>query len=196
MDLHVFDSRSEFLDRAAELDVLERWWADDADRFPVVLFGRRRVGKSWLFRRFADGKPADVLVCDRRAEADQLRSFAGRVEERLGHRPDFSDTASLYRFLFRQARTERRLAVIDEFPELLLVGGSADSVLARVMEEELPGSRLKLILCGSQVSTMEYLLNERRPLHGRGRRLLLPPLRLAQARPFLGDHDPADLLTR
>src|SRR5439155_20340703 len=104
--------------------------------------------------------------------------------------------ASLYRFLFRQARAERRLAVIDEFPELLRAGGSADSVLARVMEEELPGSRLKLILCGSQVSTMEHLLNERRPLHGRGRRLLLPPLRLPQARLLLGNHDPADLVTR
>jgi uncharacterized protein len=196
MQRHVFGSHADFLDRTAELDVLERWWADEADRFPLVLYGRRRVGKSWLFRRFAHGRPADVFVCDRRAEADQLWSFAGRVEERLGFRPDFSDLGGFYRFLFRQARDERRLAVIDEFPELLRLGTAADSTLAGVMEEELHGSRLKLILCGSQVATMEHLLNERQPLHGRGRRLLLPPLRLPQARMFLGDHDPAELLTR
>jgi AAA+ ATPase superfamily predicted ATPase len=196
MDRHVFSGYPDFLDRSAELQALEQWYADDADQFPLVLFGRRRVGKSWLFRRFAHGKPADVFVCDRRAEADQLWSFAGRVEDRLGVRPDFSDAAAFYRFLFRQARDARRLAVVDEFPELLHEDAATDSVLASVMEDELPGSRLKLILCGSQVSTMERLLTERSPLHGRGRRLLLPPLRFAQARAFLGEHEPADLLTR
>ena len=196
MDAYVFGRRAEFLDRTEELAALERWWDDAGDRFPLVLFGRRRVGKSWLFRRFAHGRPADVFVCDRRAESDQLWTFADGLEGRLGVRPRFADTAGFYRFLFRQAREERRLAVIDEFPELLRLGGAADSVLARVMEDELDDSRLKLILCGSQVSTMEELLTERQPLHGRGRRFLLAPLRFAQAREFLGEHRPADLVTR
>jgi len=191
-----FAGHAEFLNRSDELAALERWWDDPSDRFPLVIFGRRRVGKSWLFRRFAHGKPADVFVCDRLAEADQLRSFAGGLEERLGHRPEFADVAGFYRLLFRQARDERRLAVIDEFPELLRLGGSPDSVLARVMEDELPGSRLKLILCGSQVSTMEHLLAERQPLRGRGRRFLLAPLRFSQARPFMGALPPAELVTR
>jgi AAA+ ATPase superfamily predicted ATPase len=195
-DGYRFDGRAEFRDRTAELAALDAWWDDEGDRFPLVLFGRRRVGKSWLFRRFADGKPADVFVCDRRAESDQLWSFADRLEERLGVRPHLGDTGAFYRFLFRQAREARRLAVIDEFPELLRLGGTPDSVLARVMEDELPASRLKLILCGSQVSTMEELLAERQPLHGRGRRFLLAPLRFAQAREFLGDHPPADLVAR
>jgi len=194
--LFEFGGRAEFLNRSDELTTLERWWDDSADRFPLVLYGRRRIGKSWLFRRFAHGRPADVFVCDRLAEADQLWSFAGGLEERLGFRPDLPDVAAFYRFLFRQARDERRLAVIDEFPELIRLGGSPDSVLARVMEDELPASRLKLILCGSQVSTMEHLLAERQPLRGRGRRFLLAPLRFSQARPFLGAHPPADLVTR
>src|SRR5215472_3984338 len=191
-----FAGRDEFRDRSAELAALDAWWDDEGDRFPLVLFGRRRVGKSWLFRRFAHGRPADVFVCDRRAESDQLWSFAAGIEERLGLRPHFADTAAFYRFLFRQAREARRLAVIDEFPELLRLGGAPDSVLARVMEDELPASRLKLILCGSQVATMEELLTERQPLHGRGRRFLLAPLRFAQAREFLGDHRPDELVTR
>jgi AAA+ ATPase superfamily predicted ATPase len=195
-DSYTFAGEAEFRDRSAELAALDAWWDDDGDRFPLVLFGRRRVGKSWLFRRFAHGKPADVFVCDRRAESDQLWSFAGGLEERLRLRPHFGDTAAFYRFLFRQARDTRRLAVIDEFPELLRLGGAPDSVLARVMEDELPSSRLKLILCGSQVSTMEELLTERQPLHGRGRRFLLAPLRFAQAREFLGHHPPAELVTR
>src|SRR5262249_26834296 len=111
---------------------------------------------------------------------------------------EFPDVASFYRFLFRQARDERRLAVVDEFPELLRLGGAPDSVLARVMEDELDQSRLKLILCGSQVSTMERLLTERQPLRGRGRGRPRPPppLRFAEAAKFLGDHDAAGLVTR
>jgi AAA+ ATPase superfamily predicted ATPase len=196
IETYEFAGRDEFRDRSAELAALDAWWDDGGDRFPLVLFGRRRVGKSWLFRRFAHGKPADVFVCDRRAESDQLWSFADDLEERLGVRPHFADAAGFYRFLFRQARDARRLTVIDEFPELLRLGGTPDSVLARVMDDELPGSRLKLILCGSQVSTMEELLTERQPLYGRGRRFLLAPLRFGQAREFLGDHRPAELVTR
>lgn len=196
MDRYTFPAIDQFLDRTAELAELRRWWDDEEDHFPLVLYGRRRVGKSWLFRRFAHGLPADVFVCDRRAEADQLRSFSDGLEARLGVRPELRDLEGFYRFLFRQARTERRLAVIDELPELLRLGGVPDSVLARTMEDEQPGSRLKLVLCGSQVATMEQLLAERQPLHGRGRRFPLAPLRFGQAQQFLGVHPPADLLTR
>ena len=44
---------------------MEEWWEGD-DPNALALFGRRRVGKSWLFRRFAHDKPALVLVAERR----------------------------------------------------------------------------------------------------------------------------------
>ncbi len=192
-----FPARSRFLDRREELAELDRWWADDGSHIPLVLYGRRRVGKSWLFREFAHGKEADIFVCDERAERDQLASFAGALEERLGFRPDFPDARSFLVYLFRQARREKRLAVIDEFPQLLGPGRSpVDSALAGVMEVELDSSRLKLLICGSQISTMEELLAERRPLHGRGRPLLLPPLAFRQARGFLKGFTGVDLLQR
>jgi AAA+ ATPase superfamily predicted ATPase len=192
-----FPAHTRFLDRSDELTELELWWEDEDYRFPLILQGRRRTGKSWLVREFAHGKEADIFVCDERAEHDQLSSFADDLEGRLGFRPDFPDFRSFCRFLFRQSRDHKRLAVIDEFPLLLGPGRSpADSALAAVMEEELEGSRLKLLLCGSQISTMRELLAERRPLHGRGRSLLLPPLQFSQARVFLAEHADVDLLVR
>lgn len=56
-----FPAHDRFLDRQADLARLENWWAG-AERNALALFGRRRVGKSWLFREFADGKPALLLV--------------------------------------------------------------------------------------------------------------------------------------
>ncbi len=192
-----FAAHSHFLDRRQELAELDRWWIDDSSRFPLVLYGRRRAGKSWLLREFAHGKEADIFVCDERAERDQLASFAGALQEGLGFRPDFPDARSFFVYLFRQARQEKRLAVIDEFPQLLGAGRSpVDSTLAAVMEEELDPSRLKLLICGSQISTMEELLAEKRPLHGRGRPLLLSPLTFRQARAFLKGFTGIDLLER
>ncbi|NNN08703.1 MAG: hypothetical protein HKL85_05860, partial [Acidimicrobiaceae bacterium] len=49
----------EFLNREQELAHLEKWWASTS-REPLSLYGRRRSGKSWLFRRFAHEKPAVI----------------------------------------------------------------------------------------------------------------------------------------
>lgn len=194
MPLYTFLNHTEFLDREAELDRLGRWWADEGDPFPLLLFGRRRTGKSWLLREFAHGKDADILVCDSRAERDQLASFAGVLERSLGVRPELPDVRSFFDVVLRPRGPDRRLVVIDEFPLLLDVSRGADSALAAALEDREPG--VKLVLCGSHVSTMTTLLAERAPLHGRATPLLLAPLRFDQARSFLPELRADDLVTR
>jgi AAA+ ATPase superfamily predicted ATPase len=180
-----FPNHAEFLDREQELERLTRWWEDERDPFPLVLFGRRRTGKSWLLREFAHRKDADFLVCDTRAERDQLSWFAGALASSLGFRPELSSARSLFELLLRPDGRARRLVVIDEFPLLLSVSRGADSTLAAAMEERGAGGGARLVLCGSQVATMESLLAERAPLHGRATPMLLAPLRFDQARGFI-----------
>jgi uncharacterized protein len=192
--MYRFEGHADFRDRAAELDRLERWWNDETDRLPVVVAGRRRTGKSWLCRELAHDRPADVLVCDRRAERDQLATFAARLGEGPAAPPEAPDLRGFFRQLFWRARDRRRLTVIDAFPELLRLGHNAGVALAEVMREEAGASRLKLVLCGSQVATMEALLED--ALSGRGHWLDVPPLGFAQARAFLGRRPPAELVAR
>ena len=52
MDVYDWAAVDEFVDREAELAVLQAWW-ENPDRTPLSLFGRRRCGKSWLLRKFA-----------------------------------------------------------------------------------------------------------------------------------------------
>ena len=73
------------MNRDRDLVALERWWAGE-DRNALNLHGRRRVGKSWLFRRFAHGKPATILVAERLAPGAQLTRLAAQLEPRLGVR--------------------------------------------------------------------------------------------------------------
>ena len=189
-----------FLDRRAELDRLDEWWASP-ELMPMNLYGRRRVGKSWLCRRFAHGKPAVVLVAERLATGVQLSRFSAQLGALdRGVAPDLPDVAGLIRTLFRLAADQKLLAVIDEFPWLL---GTTESEVERtlsqvqaVMEEERDTSRLKLIVCGSSVGQMEALQGERNPLHGRLVPLEIRPLDVAGASLFLGSLGPVERFER
>jgi uncharacterized protein len=189
----------EFRNRTAELRRLESWWST-SDREPLNLYGRRRVGKSWLFRRFAHGKPAVILVADQATPGQQLHQMSAALEPVLGHRPQLDDVADLIRVLYRLAGKRKVLAVIDEFPNLI---GTTTAEQARllskvqaVMEDERDDSRLKLVLTGSAIGQMEALQHERNPLHGRLVPFELRPLGLTAAtelmRPGL---TPAEQLT-
>jgi AAA+ ATPase superfamily predicted ATPase len=200
MEDYDWPSVGRFVDREDELAALEHWWADP-DPTPLSLYGRRRCGKSWLFRRLAHGKPAVLLVAMRTAPGAQLDDFADRLEPLLGVRPALNSLADLFRVLFRAARDQKILAVIDEFPYLLpTTEAETDrelTAIASVWEEERDSSRLKLVLCGSLVAQMESLLAERGPLHGRLRPLQLAPAAFPEARLFMpGIPDPLEAFER
>jgi uncharacterized protein len=188
-----------FVDRAEEQARLEAWWLAPT-REPLAMIGRRRVGKSWLFRKFADGKPAIVLVADQLPPQSQLTRFADILEPLVGIRPELPDVQTLLRVLFRTAKDRKILAIIDEFPWMLgTTAGDAHRTLTSVqavMEEERDDSQLKLILCGSQVSQMEALFSEKNPMHGRLQQLAVRPLTFAGAYHFLPDLDPVTAFER
>src|SRR6266545_7876542 len=99
MEAFSFPAHGRFLNRIADIARLEDWWSGD-ERNALALYGRRRVGKSWLFREFAHGKPALLLVADRRAETPQLERFADRLTDLLGLRPALGDLAALFEALY------------------------------------------------------------------------------------------------
>jgi AAA+ ATPase superfamily predicted ATPase len=198
-DRYVWPLVDEFLDRTSDLARLEAWWVG-TERRPISLIGRRRVGKSWLFRRFAHGKPALLLVAEELPAGTQLSRFADLLEPVVGVRPDLPDIAMLFRVVFRAARDRKLLVVIDEFPRLLGTSRAeaqrALTSIQAVMEEERDDSMLKLVLCGSHVGQMEALFGERNPMHGRLIRSELRPVTFEDADPFLGRLDPVAAFER
>lgn len=199
MNRYSWPPRAEFINRADDLAQIESWW-NSRTRDALALVGRRRVGKSWLLRRFADGKPAIVLVADRRLLTTQMERFGSQLESAFGVRPDIRSTAELIRLLYTLGREEKVLAVIDEFPFLLPDGRARDEVLSEiqaVLEEHREASRTKLVLCGSVVSQMESLLASSGPLHGRLHRLDAWPLTFAESRGMTSPDDtPDERITR
>lgn len=190
---------SKFRDRTRELGALERWWVSESTE-PVNLYGRRRVGKSWLFRRFAHDKPAVVLVADQVVLGQQLDHLSDQLRTALGVKPRLDDVADLFSVLYDLATDEKILVVIDKFPYLL---GTTQAEKSRtlssiqaVMEQKQDSSHLKLILTGSAIATMEDLQSERNPLHGRLRALPLWPMPFPDATLLLETTDPLEQLSR
>lgn len=178
-----FSAHEKFLNRTDDLRRLQRWWEDD-DRDVIAMLGRRRVGKSWLFREFAHGKPAIVLVAERLVEAGQMQRFATELTPIVGIRPSIDSVPDLFRTLLQVSAEQKVLAVIDEFPYLLPEGSARDVVLSQIQAvlEERDASRLKLVLCGSYIGQMTQLLSG--PLRGRLTPLPVAPLSFREAQPF------------
>lgn len=192
-------TRESFLGRDSELARLESWW-DEPDAQPINLYGRRRVGKSWLFRRFAHGKPAVILVAERTTAALQRAKLADELEPFLGVRPDIRDIGDLFKILYRLGSSERILIVVDEFPYLLgSNSGEAHENLTSIqaaLEQTRDDSRSKLIICGSIVTQMEELQSLKSPLHGRFDRFVLQPMEFRDARLFTPTLDVTEQFTR
>ena len=195
-----WSSAGEFVNRTSELARLGEWW-NSPSRQPLALLGRRRVGKSWLFRKFAHGKSALILVAEQLPTATQLSRFADHLEPLIGVRPQLASVGDLIRALYHAAQQERLLVVIDEFPYLLGTTaaeiGATTSEVQAALETEPDGSALKLLLCGSQVSQMEAMFSERNPLHGRLERLEVRPLGYRESHALLADlQDPIQRFER
>jgi uncharacterized protein len=190
---------SEFRNRTTELERMTEWWTG-SEREPLAMIGRRRVGKSWLFRRFAHEKDALILVAEQLPTQSQFARFASDLEPYLGVQPQIPDVATLFRVLYRIGRDKRLLVVIDEFPWVLSpVAATARQELTAIqaaIEQERDHSKIKLVLCGSHVGQMESLFSETNPMHGRLQRFQVRPLTFAHAAAFLVDFDSFDAFER
>lgn len=197
--VYFWDAESQFVGREESLNRMDQWW-NGTDAEPINLFGRRRVGKSWLFRKFAHGRQAIVLVAESTTPAQQMAKLAEQLEPFMQAKPEIKDIATLFRILYQLAKTEKLLVVIDEFPYLLGTTQAENeatlSSVQAVMEQYRDQSKIKLILCGSAIAQMEALQGEKSPLHGRLMKFELLPLTFAESRPFFEGNDVIDQLTR
>jgi hypothetical protein len=159
-----------FVNRVRELAFLERRYASEQAEL-VVLYGRRRVGKTELLRRFCEGKPHFFFMADLATEASTLAELARRYGELFHDDPDsthFANWDQAIKALARQAGQERLIVVLDEFPYLLQTSPTLPSILQRLWDETLQHTRLMLILSGSYIGIMEReVLAYQAPLYGR-----------------------------
>lgn len=162
-----------FIDREAELQALEREYAREGSSF-VVVYGRRRVGKTELISRFIRNRRSLYYLATEEPELQNLESFQSVAADFL--HSDLLRAARISRWedVFREiARTcgptdERAVIVIDEFQHLGRANPAYPSIFQRIWDTMLKDANVMLVLCGSLISLMRnQVLSEESPLYGR-----------------------------
>ncbi len=161
-----------FIGREAELKFLNDKYEEKKGQL-IVLYGRRRVGKTETLREFCKGKPHIFFSCTQTTDRVQLRNFSKQLfKEDIPAKQyisEFSDWEKAFRaILDLPYGAEKKLIVIDEFPYMCRSNSSIPSVLQNIWDTDFINSNVMIILCGSAMSFIEKeLLSEKNPLYGR-----------------------------
>lgn len=161
----------ELIDREEETAFLEDAYAQNKSQL-LVLYGRRRVGKTYLLQHFMKGKKHAYYLCTKGNEAEQIRLLSRMVGETFNDTAlalsPFSDWRALFLYLHEKAQKEKFLLVIDEFPYLINANPAITSIFQKYWDEYLSKTKIMLVLCGSSIAMMESeVLAHRSPLYGR-----------------------------
>ena len=134
---------ADLIGRTRELRDLQQAWeaAQRAEPQLVVLWGRRRVGKTFLLTHFAAGKRHIYFTGTRQ---DSERRQVDRYADLIGG--GFTDWEAALRFTLRMAADQPLLVVLDEAPRLLAGRPDFADLLSAVWESRSAGTQLLLAL--------------------------------------------------
>jgi AAA+ ATPase superfamily predicted ATPase len=183
-----------FVDREDELSRLRDCYeSDDADM--VVIFGRRRLGKTELVREsLADRDDAVLYQATETTRQIQLDAFVDVAAKSF---PGIDRIAREWESLLGYLAEQDAIIVLDEFPYLIDADESLPSVIQRLWDQELRETGVTLVLVGSSISMMEEAtLLGNSPLYGRfTEKIDLRQLDLAAVRTFFPEsYSPEQLL--
>ena len=159
-----------FIGRERELNSLNRLY--DSGKFEfVVLYGRRRVGKTALINHFLKEKPSIYFMGVESNVKQNLENFSKSIMEYAsGEDTDsvFQSFQGALEYVFRLSEKQRVILAVDEYPYVARASKSLASTLQRLIDEYKDKSKLMLIICGSSMSYMEdHVLAYKAPLYGR-----------------------------
>ena len=160
-----------FYCREAELRTMNNRYKKD--RFEcIVIYGRRRVGKTALINEFCKGKPTVYFSALNASSQENLEALSKAIytcqNSDSTSNPTYRSYEDALEAITEMAMEKRLVFVIDEYPYLAKAEKSISSRLQHIIDHSWQDSRIYLILCGSSMSFMEYqVLGYESPLYGR-----------------------------
>ena len=159
--------KSRFINREAELEFLRKKYRSGKAEL-IIVYGRRRIGKTYLLQRFLSEVGGVYLL------AEESETILEDFSERLASY--FNDPVlkenplrswkGFFTYLYNKS-SERLLVVIDEVQYIAKTHKEFLSVLQKYWDLELSKTKIMLVLCGSLVSFMEGVLSAKSPIYGR-----------------------------
>jgi len=212
----------QFVGRENELAFLNQKYISNQAEF-IVIYGRRRIGKTELIHQFTSGKPHLYFQCEKSESKMILREFKEHTAKKLmddnfGKLP-ISSWHELFEELVKKIPSEagrkqggegdeagdRSVAIenerkfiiaIDEFPYLAESDKAISSILQKAWDQILSKAPVMLILCGSSIGMMEReVLSSKSPLFGRRTgQILLQALKIHDIHSFFPGYSFEDIV--
>ena len=153
----------------------------------VVVYGRRRCGKSTMMRRLLSDRDI-YFTADLRDSSLQIEAFAKTIDQIV---PGFSAvTYPTWESLFQNLNNTLKNSIticLDEFPYLVKNSPELPSVLQNIVDKRLH-NMFNIILCGSSQQMMHSMtLDSASPLYGRSDEVLkIKPMNVVYLKEYLG----------
>lgn len=191
------ERNNKFVDRAEELKFLNREYTGSTSSF-VVIYGRRRIGKTALIKRFIKDKPALYFLASEEMERENINNLKKLMAKFTSSellKRNFEFTWDDIFEVFGNFKTEeKKIVIIDEFQYLCKANKSIPSIFQRIWDNLLMGKNIMVILCGSLIHMMKsQTLDYSSPLYGRRTgQIKLKQINFLQYRDFFHDKDMAE----
>ncbi len=188
----------QFIDRDQELEFLQKR-LDSGTAELILIYGRRRVGKTMLLLKLMESARGVYYLADKRPEAQNMeglkRSMADFLDDDLFRRARFGSWDELLGAFAEKAGDERLVLIIDEFPFLVESNRALPSIFGKVWDTVLSKTKVSVILCGSSIGMMEEMMGYGSPLYGRRTgQWQVMPMDMVHLRSFFPQYDLDDLM--
>lgn len=159
-----------FIDRKREMSTLEKEY--NRENSFVVLYGRRRTGKTTLIKEFIKDKNSFYFFADKQNESLQINRFKNQLAEHFKDeflkKIEINDWDTIFDYFINKIGDEKFVLVIDEFQYLCFMNKGFSSIFQRIYDEKIANKNIMVILCGSLISMMySEVLSYDSPLYGR-----------------------------
>lgn len=191
-----------FINRHKELDFLEKEY-QRAGASLVILYGRRRVGKTALANKFLEDKPAVYFLATEENETQNRTAFKNIIAEQTGNELLMGAHIDSWDIIFKEwleadkvSFGKKKLLVIDEFQYLGKANRAFPSIFQKIWDTILKDRDVMVILCGSLISMMEsQTLAYSSPLYGRRTgQIKLKQIPFLHYHKFFPDKSPKELI--
>src|SRR3989344_887769 len=159
-----------FINRTKEIKCLEEKFKSKEAQL-IVLYGRRRIGKTELILKFCKDKKFIYFLGRLESKEDTIKRFNNLLieifeDKKLLNYP-LPNWDAILDYIAEKIE-KRIILVFDEFPFLVERFPEIVSVLQDKWDGKLKDSKIMIILSGSSIVMMEkYALDYKSPLYGR-----------------------------
>lgn len=182
---------SKFINREKERTLLEEEWGKEGGRL-IILYGRRRIGKTRLLTEFVKDKENGVFyIAEDSSTQIQINGLKDKIAEFLDdsllRTLEIKEWSQLFEYLANNMPEQRFYLIIDEFSYLIKSDKKILSVLQRLWDTTFANSPVFMVLSGSMLGLMsDMVLSYASPLYGRRTRdILLEELSFKDAKKFV-----------